>query len=390
VIVALLVFSLLDAWKIVGDYYSDVDELQNESNEVKTAYVHLSEKIHGKVTDGKISFLVDENVRLGEIYRMKTAKIQNPDKSYSGNYYEDFKALMKYFYYPFQASQERIKAYCQIAANAKDNISFYGEFNNSEKMRENRLIEKAYHNRSLTEFYDYSGWEKLIRYGFSNILLLFLLILGITNVFICEKDSNMQGILKSSRYGRRKTLVCKGVASIVFVVLTVVWFSLIDFVMHATLYGLYGGHSPIYLIGFFPGTFLNCTVVDYYVTLLLYRLLGFLIVAIAVLSISAPFRKVIYPCIIETVLVAVLYYFSGYCDAPGWNAWPALFNPVSLINCNPFYESFRTVFVNGIPFMTADVLLLGNIFLVIVGVLVYIAVTFFANHAKIGARHVAV
>lgn len=162
-----------------------------------------------------------------------------------------------------------------------------------------------------------TGWKKLFftDFDWTMYALLLLLFAGIFSVEYDSKSSaaGFAQILRTSKYGRRKTFACKyGTAVSTSAVIAIVWNALdLGFIIHA--YDLPMLDAPLWSIEAFEEFAPDLTVMQYIVLLFAVRLFAAILMACLAASLSAVLRKNISAMtatVALTLLPAVLSYFG--------------------------------------------------------------------------------
>ena len=95
-------------------------------------------------------------------------------------------------------------------------------------------------DRLIPELHYTEMYQHYLQYDFSVFLVLLLVIYGLVHVFVLEKETEMELLLQSTIYGKRKTAAAKLLASVIFMISVSLLFGSFD-----------GGSCPIYAVEYF-------------------------------------------------------------------------------------------------------------------------------------------
>lgn len=122
------------------------------------------------------------------------------------------------------------KAYAEsVVTSAKNNITFYEALGNRYDSRKNAAIAELFQGRSITSFAYTEMYNYYVQYDFSALLVLLICLYGLLNVFLSEKETEMDTLLLTTKAGGVKTAWAKLLASALFVCSVSFWFWLVDF-----------------------------------------------------------------------------------------------------------------------------------------------------------------
>ena len=238
VLLAVIIFSVLNVVKINGIYDSNSLFSHNYFGPWESMYWEMYEDFSGKITDEKIEKLIVIYRPLAEQTADHTAStaMDNPD-TYTGNLYTDayffsgcFVKPMEYFY--------MYRSYANgVAAAAKENVAFFETLGNTYEYRKNAAIAELFQGRVVTDFTYTEMYQYYLQYDFSAFLALLICLYGLMNVFVAEKETEMDTLLLTTKSGGFKTVLAKLISSILFVCGICVWFWLVDFIAFSCIFG---------------------------------------------------------------------------------------------------------------------------------------------------------
>ena len=176
-LIALALFLCLNTVKIIADYHAgEIRPVAANTSGMKTGYDKIYEQIKGPITEETVSFITSEYQRLDGLTADGTYSREPQEGTYSGYIFGDYYLLHSYFYPHMEYSVKYSADMEEVLTQAKENVTFYQESGNTAGVVENDYILHHYTGRAIPEFYLYDGWEALLSYDFSDLLILLLLI----------------------------------------------------------------------------------------------------------------------------------------------------------------------------------------------------------------------
>ena len=191
--------------------------------------------------------------------------------------------------------------------------SYWFEYLNNDEENLSNEIQQEWNvvegNSSVKdEFYLYDGWESLLSYDFSDLLILLLLVLAVAPAFTCEKENGMILILFSCKRGRWPMLFSKCGSAVIFSWLITALFALFNLLIFGLLCGFEGWNSPLYAIESYRNTPFSGSVLMFYVLICGAKAIGFSVTVLLLIFLSACFKKSMYPCLAGMGLCIILNY----------------------------------------------------------------------------------
>lgn len=301
IVLAILLFSILNIAKIYSVY--DQTSLLSKSKEPvwNDLYWDMYEDFGGTITKEKIEQLMSIYGPLDKQTADKTASTatDNPN-TYTGNVYNDtfffrwnFVNPMKYAY--------MYKGYANdVVITAKENVAFFESLGNQYEYRKNAAIVDRYTGRDISDFSYTEMYKSYIHYDFSAFLVILICMYVLINVFVSEKETEMDVLLLTTKAGGTKTVVAKIITSAIFVCVVCSWFWLLDFAAFATIYGsLEATFSPLYAIENFANSSISISLGTYAVLSNLVKTAGILVLSLVFLLISTLFKNALFPFIMS-------------------------------------------------------------------------------------------
>ena len=286
-----IIFLLLDAFQISNVYqdksiFSIVPEWQ-------ARYENLYPVYGGQITDKKIKELMT-------YYRPLKAE----GNLHPGSEYEEALMLQKCFVEPLQYAYEYRQDAAQISKRALENADFYQQMGNIYASRENQQIAGMFSGRWIPELHYTEMYQHYLQYDFSVFLVLLLVIYGLVNVFVLEKETEMELLLQTTIQGKRKSATAKLLASVLFVIIISILFWLADFLLFGCMFGSFdGGNCPIYAIEYFEASALSMSLFFYALGTMVLKTVGALIFGMIVLLLSRLCKNTLFPFVGSVFLI---------------------------------------------------------------------------------------
>lgn len=274
-------------------------------------YAQMYDKLDGELTKEKADFVVNENARLESITKDLTFSTEyNPD-SYTGYLWSDYVLFNKYFYSPMKYMALYGLRNKEVVEKARENIGFYKKYGNKFEISKNEFIVTNYFGRNISYFYETQHWAKLLDYKLSDFLIILLAILGLTPIYVYEKETNMHELIASNLYGKISLSNIKILSSVIYVSFLVITFSSINIIAVGTLYGFNGLNMPLYAVEQYQYTPYSGSVLSFYLLFSLLKLLGMICFTMIILCISAVFRHEVFSYIFSMLAFFWAAYFSA-------------------------------------------------------------------------------
>lgn len=349
ILIALLVFSLISAFKIYGIYSENSLFARGHSMEqtaqIKQLYWDFYKDFSGEITLDKIEQLM-------EIYRpieTKTADLTastrtDDPNTYTGNVYTDYHFFRRCFVLPMEHAY-MYQGYAQrVVTAAQENKIFYQSVGNHYDYRKNAAIAENFNGRKIQEFAFTEMYQYYLHYDFSSFLALLLCVYGLVGVFVSEKESEMDTLLLTTKYGGSKTIAAKLISSALFVTGICTWFWLFDFMMFSAVFGsLEGAAAPLYAIKSFADTSLNLTIGQYALLSGAIKTMGMLVLGLGILLLSSLFKNALIPFALSLAGAFGLIYWQGIFTGSGY-LWAKVTNPFVLMMNREYFR--KTEFIN--------------------------------------------
>ena len=189
-------------------------------------------------------------------------------------------------------------------------------------------------------------YQYYLQYDFSVFLVLLLVIYGLVNVFVLEKETEMELLLQTTVQGKRKSAAAKLLASVFFVISISLLFWLADFLLFGCLFRSFdGGNCPVYAIEYFEVSPLSMSLFSCALFAMGLKTMGMLVFGMAVLLLSRLCKNTLFPFVGSILLI-------GSCLL-AYNAdLPSACNPVSLLVCRELFHWVDFIDLAGTPVPT--------------------------------------
>lgn len=353
----LLLFTLINFYKI----YLMKSE---ENNEIK-GHAAIYNTIKGTLTEEKVDFVTSNyKLNIEKIKRGDYSTDEKEEGTFTGYVVGD-KGEFEYFYNELKYIYEYSSYIDSLCKNVNENIRFYKKINNSFEYKKNNMIKDIYEERSLNQYFEMKNVKKYIEYDFSSSLILVMLLLGIPEIILLERQTKMEGLLCISNAGIAHILRAKISTILIFVFCITAYFSILDFISFSSMYGLDGFNQPLYGIEAYKFCSLNIRVYQFMILNGIIRAIAFLFLAYVIFLLATVLRKGVRVAIAGLVIISLFIWIginTGF-----------IVNPIALLEWNALIKEFHVISILGHPVLTFEVisialivgmvLLIGFIFL---------------------------
>lgn len=347
-----VLFSFLNIYHIYDDYQKNI-KVESKYYE---AYFKLYKDVSGDWNSEKIEYVIMEYEKAKAIIDTGSFSTEpNQEGTYTGYIFGDYGLFEK-----IKNEMEKLYHYDntmkEIVLKAEDNALFYTQKGNIYQANVNKEIEKAYQNRKVTAFYDTFGLTKYLKYDFSTLLILILLIPMFAPLFSKEYEIEMYDLLKLSlNFG--KLSLCKLIAGAISICLVSVLFFLEDYFAFSYLYHISGLKQPLYTLSDFFYTPLNMSVGKYLLLNAAVKILGFLIFEEICIFISALLKNEMITFCLSFSISLIMVLTDAFVDIRAIS----FFNPVTLFSNSKLLKEFQVTCIGNLPVYTFLLPVLFNI-----------------------------
>lgn len=297
-----MIFLFFIGIKLLLNFYSfnNSKYINPYKSEVYSKYIQNYE---GKITDKKQSDIEKEY----EAVNQAKFDLENALVKYRGN------TLTK-------SEFEEIKSQAYVRINNAE--LFYYIYNQYIYAKENP------DQRYILER---DGWNTLLSRRVPDFLMILCIIVILTPVFCMEFENSMYSLLLSSINGKYKVAIVKSISGIIMATFIVITFSLIDYFSADLIIGLKNGNYPLQSLEYFENCEYSISLLNTYITIVLFRIFAAVFLAIIVYFISIVTKETIITLFTALTLVlipfiiiqksSILYYLplpSGFFSATGF------------------------------------------------------------------------
>lgn len=353
ILVVLLIFTFINVLKIYDVYKKNYFFT---SQSMSDAYWRLyDDEMKGEITSDKISRLMTiYNPLYESCVVTRTFSTEYDPNTYTGYVFGDYRMLDYGFVRPIEYAYLYKADAKLIADRAAENAAYFKSANNGYQYSKNLKIAALFDGRQIENFFQTDMYDNLFRYDFSSMLIILMSILGLVPVFVSERETEMDAILRSSKFGRGKTINGKILASCLYVLILSTWFYAVDFIAFSYFYRLTGLTNHLYAIKEFMLTPINISMGQFILLSAAIKALGLLAIGSVVLFISSFFKNAILPYILSLGSVFSLIFFKGTMIGA-----LRLVNPIGLITNRELFKSVEYVNLFGIPTLQFIISVLG-------------------------------
>lgn len=306
-------------------------------------YVGLHSLLDGKITLEKVSYVRNELENyIPFISSGEYGTEYDPENTKTGYFYGDYSILETYFYSPleylvnYQASNDK------IVEQAIENIDLFTEKGNQYETEKNQYIVKHYKGRFCSRFYDFQGWNNLIKYDNSDIFVFIFLLLAVVPCYHNENKYKMNEIILVSKNWIKGYLEYKRYALYFWSVFIIIIFSLSDCIMFYLLYGLQGGTVKLYALKEYQYTGFTGSILEFYVFMKILKCMGTLILTEISIFFCRVIKNVYITYIVLVSALAAGIYYSGFtCSTNPLIQYTTLLDPLSVLQ---FAEMSKKVY----------------------------------------------
>lgn len=304
----IVIFIILLSVLINGIYSSNMVKKNNslETIHYKTGTDRIYDKVSGKITSEKISYIYNEYIRLEKIISEENFSKDFDENTYTGFIFSDrnfFNELYNNIQYCINYSSQ-----CEtISKRASENVQLYKIKKNNYLLNYNEKISEIYSGRYISDYYKTTGWDKYFNYQFSNLIVVMLVIFIMCNIFSSEREENMSVILLTSRRGKNRLVLRKIMASVLISTVLSLVFYIEDFLIFFLGLELKGMNNPIYSLQEFQLCPLNINIFEFIVYIFVCKIAGIIVFNTLIILASSLAGNNLMSCVISIIFtVAVI------------------------------------------------------------------------------------
>lgn len=334
---------LFNGWKIQNSYHQKVDKWQDYQSQYTQSYSLYS----GTITPEKIRGLKVIYDPLKMKFDNRTISYEYDPDAYTYSEAVDEEFYRTLFYTELQYDYLYQNEAYRVRENALGLADFYESIGNNFEAAKNRLIATDFTGRTIPAFSDTRGYEVLLNYDYSAMLILLLSVFALCGMFVTERETDMFMLLRTTKSGSGTTVAAKLTASMLFAAAVCSAFFGQDFLsIYFASPRNTALQSPIYALRAFESTGLNMTVGQYFLWSAAIKTLGVLACCTAILLISSLFKQTLGVFFSGVALLLGLTALQEFSDGKLALRW---FNPLELVIARELV--YRDAFVNvfGLP-----------------------------------------
>ncbi|MBS4189760.1 ABC transporter permease [Bacillus sp. FJAT-49705] len=350
IVTVILLFSVLNVVKIYSVYDQTSLLSKSTGSDWNDLYWEMYEEFGGTITKEKIDKLMSIYGPLDKQTADKTAStaIDNPN-TYTGNVYNDTYFFRWNFVNPMEYAYMYRSYANDVVTAAKENLTFFESLGNQYEYKKNAAIADRYIGRVISDFSYTEMYENYIHYDFSAFLVILICMYVLINVFVSEKETEMDVLLLTTKAGGTKTVIAKIMTSAIFVCIVCFWFWLIDFAAFSTIFGsLEATSSPLYVIENFANSSIGISLGEYVVLSDLLKTAGILVLSLVFLLISTLFKNALFPFIISLFTTFGFIYMQELYMGSG-HILLKILNPFALVVNRELFRKTEFVSLFGYP-----------------------------------------
>ena len=361
--VALLLFN---GWKINDSY----DRKVAEWTDYEAQYTETYGKYSGTITAEKISDLMTIYAPLEEKKNRHDLSYDYDPNAYTYSEGMDEKFYRTLFYTELKYDYLYQNEAYRIAENAMQMAAFYEGIGNDFEAAKNQQIAAEFSGRVIPAFSDTRGYEVLLNYDYSAMLVLLFSIFALCGVFVTERETDMYMLLRTTKNGTGSTVAAKLTAATLFVIVVCAVFFGQDFL---SIYFASPRNtalkSTIYALRAFESTGLSMTIGQYFLWSAMAKTVGILACCTMILLVSSLFKQTLGAFFTSLALLLGSVALQEFCRGKLSLRW---FNPMELVIGRELVYRDAFVDVFGLPvrlniFMLTGVLL--TVVIMICGIL---------------------
>ena len=234
----------------------------------------------------------------------------------------------------------------------------------------NRMFDEL---KSDSIYYDYNyGWHRFRNvHAFFSYTMIIALLAGLAPIFASEGTFKTESIILSQKLGRKKDVIAKIIAGIIFSISTWLIFEIINLIIVIMFYGLDGGNTvwPDWVVFWAPYSFNNA---QFTVVTVFTSLIGVIYVCSVIILISSLCDNQYTSIVVSAVLLYIAeLLFGSYLDG---------FSPIRLSQGFMIWQGFKINMIFGVAIPEQILILL----LIPVICAVLSIITFFhINHKEV-------
>lgn len=325
VLIFLVLLLLANGWKIRSTYEAKVSHW-NPYRQVCSTYF---DRYSGPITPEKVSNLMGEYGPLQEKEETGTLSFIHNPNALTDSEFMDALFFRELFYTQMQYNYLYQNSAYRIASQAESLAEMYDSNGNTFEAEKNRIIAQDFTGRRIPQFYDTRWCEVLLNYDYSALMVLLMCLFGLCGIFVTERETEMDMLLRTTLRGGSATTAAKQIAALLYTGVMCLLFFGEDFAVLRLL----GGQGeilscPVYTLRQLGTTPLSGTVGQFFLCNVAAKSLGTLCFAEVILLVSSMAGNILGAF---TASLGLLLGASALQSTSGMTAAWKWFNPMELI-----------------------------------------------------------
>lgn len=343
-----LALLILDMAIIVIPYMKDYKS-NSELNETRNYYSSIIN--HMEIGEAQ-----------NKIINLKMQLINNDRKPYSGIIDGDI-AMLNQIHEDIKEKITLTKNMEKYTKKLYENIQYFNEKEQKEQVAINKRLYRTYQSRILTMYNNQIGWENLLAYQSSVVLLFMIIFLALPLIWNKEKEDEMLVLLLTTIKGKKTVYISKLLFALSFICFTVFAFSICEAMTFGVLYGIEGAELPVYGISEYAFSTLNITNLGLWLYMMMTKALVFSILGICILFLSEKLSNPIMTTFISGIFLLSILIISeaGFING----------NPIGLIYYAQTVNSRNIIYLFQRTFTLCDLYLIVDVIVLFILIMFY-------------------
>lgn len=296
----------------------------------RQVYGDFYSRYSGAVTPEKVSHLMTIYGPLEEKAKNMTLSGEYDPEAYTYSEATDEDFFRRLFYTQMKYTYLYGNNAYAISQRATELSDLYRQAGSLFEARKNEIIARDFSGRSVPEFHEFQGWELLLNYDYSVMLVLILCLFPLCGIFVREQSTQMYMLLRTTKKGGGQTVAAKLTAAILLAGGLCLLFFGLDVLLVLASSGCSRLLScPVHALPYMQFTPLNITLGQYFLLAALWKFLGVLGFVCIFLLLSSLCRQTLtaflsgLACLIGGVLLTE--FSRGRFHLQWWNPAQLLF-----------------------------------------------------------------
>ena len=190
------------------------------------------------------------------------------------------------------------------------------------------------------DFYDTTGFQKVLDYNFSDAILIVFLFLCALPLFYQERIYGMEDMILATKKGRKTYVAGKYISVIAAIIMCTIVIACVNYIVFYITYGLKGSQMPIYALEEFQYSPYNLTLLQAYFAIQGLKCMALIVVSTLLCLISNITKNTMISFILFIGVIVFGLYCSGYiCSDNVQKAVIAIASPFSLFKGSNILKS---------------------------------------------------